>query len=140
MQEATCARPLAALLRPRAIAVVGVSPKGGVGARIVESNARFGAAVRVWPVNPHHREIAGRRCFASLRELPERPDCVVISLPAEAVLDVVAEAADASIPAAFVLSEGFADAASVAGRALQERLTAITNAAGMALAGPNCMG
>jgi acyl-CoA synthetase (NDP forming) len=131
---------VAALLRPRAIALVGVSPKGGAGARILQSNARFGFAVPAWPVNPNHREIAGHRCYASFKELPAIPDCVVVSVPSEAVLDVVGEAAAAGIRGAFVISEGFADAATDAGRALQERLVARANAAGMALAGPNCMG
>jgi acetyltransferase len=133
-------RAVAALLRPRAIALVGVSPKGGAGARILESNARFAGAVPAWPVNPNYREIAGQRCYASFKELPETPDCVMISVPAQAVLDVVAAAAAAGIGAAFVISEGFADTASDAGRALQQRLIALAQACGMALAGPNCMG
>jgi acetate---CoA ligase (ADP-forming) len=134
------ARPVQALLRPRAIALVGVSPKGGAGARILESNARFDRAVPTWPVNPHYREIAGQRCYGSFKELPEVPDCVVISVPAEKVLDVIGEAAAAGIRGAFVISEGFADADSDAGRALQERLAGLAEAADMALAGPNCMG
>jgi acetate---CoA ligase (ADP-forming) len=133
-------RPVRALLRPRAIALVGVSPKGGAGARILESNARFARAIPTWPVNPNYREIAGQRCYGSLAELPQVPDCVVVSVPAEAVLDVVAAAAAAGIRGAFVISEGFADAATEAGRALQERLVGIVRAADMALAGPNCMG
>ena len=133
-------RPVQALLRPRAIALVGVSPKGGVGARILESNARFARAVPIWPVNPNYREIAGQRCYGSFKDLPERPDCVVVSLPAEAVLGVVEEAAAAGIRGVFVISEGFADAASDAGRDLQERLVKLTRAANIALAGPNCMG
>jgi acetyltransferase len=56
------------------------------------------------------------------------------------VLDVIAEAAAAGIRAAFVISEGFADAASEAGRALQARLVGLARASNMALAGPNCMG
>src|SRR5580704_7669620 len=138
--DATTLPAVAALLRPRAIALVGVSPKGGAGARILQSNARFGFAVPAWPVNPNHREIAGHRCYASFKELPAIPDCVVVSVPSEAVLDVVGEAAAAGIRGAFVISEGFADAATDAGRALQEQLVARANAAGMALAGPNCMG
>jgi acetyltransferase len=131
---------VAALLRPRAIALVGVSPKGGAGARILESNERFAGAVPAWPVNPNYREIAGQRCYGALADLPERPDCVVISVPAEAVLDVVGQAAAAGIGAAFVISEGFADAATDAGRALQQRLVALAQESRMALAGPNCMG
>ena len=87
MQDTMPARALQALLRPRAIALVGVSPKGGAGARILQSNARFDRAVPIWPVNPHHREIAGQRCYGSLMDLPQRPDCVVIAVPATAVLD-----------------------------------------------------
>jgi acyl-CoA synthetase (NDP forming) len=143
MQEATPETMrvgVQALLRPRAIALVGVSPKGGAGARILQSNARFDRAVPTWPVNPHHREIAGQRCYGSLMDLPQRPDCVVIAVPATAVLDVIEAAAAAGIAGAFVISEGFADAATDAGRALQERLVARARAADMALAGPNCMG
>src|SRR3984957_17395757 len=116
------ALPVGALLRPRAIALVGVSAKGGAGARILDSNARFGFAVPTWPVNPNYREIAGHRCFGSFKDLPQVPDCVVISVPAEAVIDVLGEAAAAGIRGAFVISEGFADAASDAGRQLAPRL------------------
>jgi acyl-CoA synthetase (NDP forming) len=133
-------RAVQALLRPRAIALVGVSPKGGAGARILESNARFACAVPTWPVNPNYREVAGQRCYQAFEDLPERPDCVVVSVPAEAVLDVVGAAAAAGIRGAFVISEGFADAATDAGRALQERLAGLAEASNMALAGPNCMG
>ena len=132
--------PVSALLRPRAIALVGVSAKGGTGARILESNERFGRKVPTWPVNPNYAEIGGQRCYPSLKELPEIPDCVVISVPADAVIDVVAEAAAAGIRGAFVISEGFADAANDAGRERQARLVKLAREAGMAVAGPNCMG
>jgi acyl-CoA synthetase (NDP forming) len=140
MPDTMPAHPVRALLRPRAIALVGVSPKGGAGARILESNARFARAVPTWPVNPNHREIAGQRCYAAFKDLPDVPDCVVVSVPAEAVLDVIAEAAAAGIRGAVVISEGFADAASEAGRALQARLVQLARTSNMALAGPNCMG
>jgi acetate---CoA ligase (ADP-forming) len=140
MRQTMPVRPVQALLRPRSIALVGVSAKGGAGARILESNARFGFAVPTWPVNPNYREIAGHRCYPSFKDLPEVPDCVVVSVPAEAVLDVVAEAAATGIQGAFVISEGFADAATDAGRELQERLVKLAREANMAIAGPNCMG
>jgi acetyltransferase len=140
MQDTRPAHPVWALLRPRALALVGVSPKGGAGARILQSNARFARAIPTWPVNPNYSEIAGERCYAAFKDLPEVPDCVVVSVPAEAVLDVVAKAAAAGIRAAFIISEGFADAANPAGRELQSRLVDLARASNMALAGPNCMG
>jgi acyl-CoA synthetase (NDP forming) len=132
--------PVEALLRPRAIALVGVSAKGGAGARILESGARFGFTVPTFPVNPNYDEVGGHRCYKSLQDLPQRPDCVVISVPAEAVVDVLGDAAAAGIRGAFVISEGFADAASDEGRERQQRLVALARTANMAVAGPNCMG
>jgi acetate---CoA ligase (ADP-forming) len=129
-----------ALLRPRAIALVGISAKGGAGVSILKSGQRFGFEVPTWPVNPNASEIAGHRTYQSLRDLPQVPDCVVVSVPADAVLDVLGEAADTGIRSAFVVSEGFADAATAEGRARQERLAAFARTAHMAVAGPNCMG
>src|SRR5438105_173965 len=140
MSQSAPALPVEALLRPRAIALVGVSPKGGAGANILKSGSRFGFAIPTWPVNPNYTEVLGHRCYKSLRELPQRPDCVVVSVPAEAVAEVVSEAASVGIPGAYVISEGFADAANDEGRARQARLVTIARDARMALAGPNCMG
>jgi acetyltransferase len=140
MEREFSSLPVEALLRPRSIALVGISPKGGAGANILKSGERFGFEIPTWPVNPHYDEIAGHRCYKSLRDLPQRPDCAVVCVPADAVLGVVSETAAASIPAAYVISEGFADAANEEGRARQARLVAVARKAKIALAGPNCMG
>jgi acyl-CoA synthetase (NDP forming) len=132
--------PVEALLKPRSIALVGVSAKGGAGANILKSGERFGFGVPTWPVNPNYEAIGSQRCYKSLRDLPQVPDCVAVAVPAEAVLDVVGEAAALGIRGAFVGSEGFADAANDAGRKRQEQLVALARGANMALAGPNCMG
>ena len=70
MHQALSPPPIQALLRPRAIALVGVSAKGGAGANILRSGQRFGFAVPTWPVNPNATEIDGQRCYKSLAELP----------------------------------------------------------------------
>jgi acetate---CoA ligase (ADP-forming) len=132
--------PIEALLRPRSIALVGVSAKGGAGANILRSGERFGFVVPTWPVNPNATEIAGQRCYASLRDLPQTPDCVVVALPAGAVLDVVGEASALGVRGVYVVSEGFADAANDEGRERQAKLVALARYANIALAGPNCMG
>src|SRR6266566_6393292 len=109
MERPLATLPVEALLRPRSIALIGVSPKGGAGANILKSGERFGFGVPTWPVNPNYDEIAGQRCYKSLRDLPATPDCVVVAVPADAVLGVIEEAASAGIRAAYVVSEGFAD-------------------------------
>ena len=134
------APPVEALLKPRAIALVGVSAKGGAGANILKSGQRFSFTVPTWPVNPNASEIGGCRCYPSLRELPQTPDCVVVAVPAGAVLDVVGEAAAIGVRGIYVVSEGFADAANDEGRARQAQLIALARSHNIALAGPNCMG
>jgi acyl-CoA synthetase (NDP forming) len=132
--------PIAALLRPRAIALVGVSPRGGVGAKILETSQRSSFRCPIWLVNANYAEINGTQCYASLASLPERPDCVVVSVPADAVLGVLAEAAGLGIPSVIVIAEGFADAGTEEGRERQRRLAEFARSAGMAIVGPNCMG
>jgi len=49
---------------------------------------------RVFPVNPREREIAGRPVYASVRDVPERPDVVSVYVPPAVALallpDIVA--------------------------------------------------
>src|SRR5262249_14433536 len=121
--------PIEALLKPRAIALVGVSAKGGAGANILRSGERFGFVVPTWPVNPNATEIGGVRCCAALSALPQTPDCVVVAVPAGTVLDVVGEAAALGVRGVYVVSEGFADAANDEGRERQAKLVALARSA-----------
>ena len=140
MEDTTRPWPIKALLRPRSIALVGVSAQGGAGAKILESGQAQNFEYPIWPVNPNRSEIGGIRCYKSLKDLPEVPDCVVVSVPAAGVLGVLTEACELGIPAAFVISEGFADAATDEGWERQRKLAALACSANMAVAGPNCMG
>src|SRR5438876_4044404 len=136
MHQPAPALPIEKLLRPRAIALVGVSAKGGAGANILRSGQRFGFAVPTWPVNQNATKIDGQRCYRSLAELPAVPDCVIIALPADAVHNVVAQAAALGVRGVYVVSEGFADAANDQGRERQTKLAALARSVNLALAGP----
>ena len=127
-------------MKPGSIAFVGVSAKGGAGAKMMEFGKLAGFTGQIWPVNPGAKEIGGFACYPSLAALPETPDCVVVAVKAEAVLGVVSEAAAKGTRAVLVVSEGFADAATEEGRALQAKLVELARAKGIAVAGPNCMG
>ena len=131
---------LHALLRPRSVAVVGASPKGSTGGRILGNVLGSGFQGAVYPVNPNYTEVRGKPCFPSIDGLPEVPDCVIVALPVSRVLAVIEEAADAGVPSGIVVAEGFADGDTVAGRRRQEELQRLAGAAGMAVTGPCCMG
>jgi acetyl coenzyme A synthetase (ADP forming)-like protein len=128
------------LLRPRAIAVVGVSrnPRG-IGRRIFDEllAARFHGPVH--PITASAADIDGVRAFATVSAAPAPIDLAVIAVPHEAVLAVVDDCAKAGIRALVVITAGFAEAGTE-GRQLQQTLTAAVRGYGMRMVGPNCLG
>src|SRR6185369_15623936 len=75
------------LLKPRSIALLGASARPqSAGRAMVEMCCIDGFAGGVYLVNPNYQEISGRRCYASLADLPETVDHVVLGL-ANAQLD-----------------------------------------------------
>ena len=75
----------------RVIAVVGLSahwhrPSNFAAKYMIEHG------YRVIPVNPQYREVLGRRCYASLREIPEKVDLVDVFRRTEDVPPVAEDA------------------------------------------------
>jgi acetyltransferase len=128
------------LLAPRSIALVGASEREGSLARIVHSNLVAGGLHgALYAVNPGHREVFGRRAYASLLDLPQAPDMALIATPARTVPKILEQAGVAGIKAAVVLSSGFGEADG-AGRALQDAAVAAARRGGVRVLGPNCLG
>ena len=126
---------------PRSVAFVGATEDlGKFGGRCVRLLIDFGYEGPIYPVNPKRSEIFGRRCFASIAELPETPDHVGIVLPATAVPAALEGCARRGVPFATVFTSGFAETATDEGRALQARLVEVARAGGVRFMGPNCNG
>jgi acyl-CoA synthetase (NDP forming) len=135
--------PLAPLLEPRAVAVVGASTRpGSFGDTLVAQLLAGGYRGAVHLVNPRYREVAGRPCHPSLSDLPGPVDLAVLAVPNAALEAQLQAAADAGIPAAVIFASCLdPDPEPPMGRPpLAERLAAIARAAGMAVCGGNGMG
>lgn len=131
---------LAAFLNPRSVALVGCpSDLSRPGARPLLYLQKHGYSGQLYPVNPRHAQIGGLRAYPSLADVPERPDTVWIGVPGGEVQAVLEEAARLKIPNAVILTAGFGET-DAAGRARQEALRAIADAAGMTVLGPNMLG
>ena len=128
-----------ALFEPRSVALVGASASPGKVGHVVLRNLVATYAGDVHPIHPTEREILGRPCRASVREVPGPVDLAVIVVPATATPAVLEDCASAGVRAAIIISGGFAEAGPD-GRALQDRVAAIARAAGIRLVGPNCFG
>jgi acyl-CoA synthetase (NDP forming) len=128
------------LLRPRSIAIVGVSPEAGsLGGNVLTNLTRIGFKGDIHLVSRNNREIGGRACVGSIDELPEGIDVAVLAVPRQASIDAVKACVRRKIGAALVFASGFAEM-DEAGRADQDAMARIADEAKLALCGPNCIG
>ena len=148
-RQAIALRPL---LRPRSVAIVGISAPtppspasgggqggGSLGGNVLANLSRIGFQGDVHLVSRNNREIGGRVCVASIDELPDGVDVAVLAVPRQATVDAVRACVRRKIGAALVFASGFAEMDEV-GRAEQEEMARIANEAKLALCGPNCIG
>ncbi len=131
---------LAALLSPRSIAIVGASEDPArPGNETLRALTTLGYRGAIYAINPKYRELQGRPCFPSLAQVPGDIDLVVCAVPAAAVPEVIGQAAQKGVRLAVIMSGGFRETGE-AGAALQDRVCALAQAAGIRLLGPNCLG
>ena len=131
---------LGPLLRPRSVAIVGVSPEAGsLGGNVLTNLTRIGFKGDVHLVSRSNREIGGRACVGSIDELPEDIDVAVLAVPRQGSIDAVKACVRRKIGAALVFASGFAEM-DEAGRVDQDEMARIAAEAKLALCGPNCIG
>ncbi|WP_042418208.1 bifunctional acetate--CoA ligase family protein/GNAT family N-acetyltransferase [Streptacidiphilus anmyonensis] len=122
------------LLRPRSVAVVGVSRRPGtVGHSLLLKIRHGGFTGSLWPVNPHAGQIDGLLCFPSLDALPGVPDLAVLAVPANQVAAVAEECGQRGVRALVALTSGLS-------RTQSGRLLRACRRHSMRLVGPNCLG
>jgi acyl-CoA synthetase (NDP forming) len=138
--DATAASRIERLLRPRSVAIVGVSPEPGHPGGSVLANlerCRFEGPIHL--VSRSRTEFNGRPCVPSIDDLPHGVDVAVLVIPQTAVIDAIAALGRRGAGGAIVFASGYAEVGD-AGRAEQERLAAAARAANVAVLGPNCIG
>jgi len=134
------AASLRPMLEPEAVAIVGASrDPASLGRRILDAlvAADFGGSI--YPVNAGASEVAGRRAYRSVRDVPPGVDLAVVAVPRDRVLGVVDDCAAAGVKSLVVITAGYAEAGDE-GRAMQQTLVERVRAYGMRMVGPNCMG
>ncbi len=129
---------LAAVFEPRRVALVGASDQPGkMGELFWRNLASFPG--EVVPVTASAETVAGRKAYPTLAAVDGDVDLAVVVVPARAVPAVIRDAAAKGVPAAVVITGGFAEAGP-AGARLQDELIAAARAGGVRIVGPNCFG
>lgn len=127
-----------ALLRPRSVAIVGMSSKPKTAGHIVLGNLtlnKFSGDIHL--VGRSGGTIEGRPVLASVDELPQGVDLAVFTLPASNVVEAIEACGRRKVRVAVVFAAGFAE---MGDRGSQDRLTSAAQKGGVAVLGPNCLG
>ena len=131
---------IARLMRPRSVAIVGISPEpssaGFLMLRNLDAYAYSGA---IHLVSRNRSEIGGRPCVKTVDDLPEGVDAAMLLIPRVAIEDAVKACARRKIGGIIIFAAGFGEAGGE-WKAAQDRIAALAEAAGIALCGPNCLG
>ncbi|RJG22071.1 acetate--CoA ligase family protein [Massilia cavernae] len=131
---------LGRLLRPRSIALIGVSAEpGSAGGAVLSNLERFGYQGNIHLVSRTQKEVHGRPCVASVDDLPHGVDVAVLGVPQAAILGTLESCAARGVGAALVFASGFAET-DAAGKAAQLELATVAGRNNLPVLGPNCLG
>jgi acetyltransferase len=130
-------RNLEHLFAPKSVALVGASERpGSLGATLLHNLLAGGFKGEVWPVNPKYGQLAGRRCYAGVAELPQAPALAVICTPPATIPAIVRQLGARGTRAAVVLSSGI----DAKGRGLRQAMLDAAHPYLLRLLGPNSAG
>lgn len=128
------------LMRPRSIAIVGVSPeRSSAGFLMLKTLEDYAYPGAIHLVSRNRSEINGRPCVKTIEDLPQGVDAAMLLIPRVAIEDAVKSCAKKGVGAIVIFAAGFGEAGGE-WKAAQDRIAAIATGAGIALCGPNCLG
>src|SRR3979490_2067059 len=130
-----------AMLHPRNIVLVGATDKPGNYAERIWNNLikyQFGGGL--YPVNAKRETIWGVPCYKDFASLPDKPDHVLVLVPARFAVQVIRDAAAAGARSATIVTSGFSELQDAESQRLAEELKQAVKETGLAVTGPNCLG
>jgi acyl-CoA synthetase (NDP forming) len=128
------------LLYPKSIAFVGASANISKWGHLIFSNVVAGKYQgKIYMVNPQGKDIAGRKVFKSVADIPDTVDLAVVTVPADKVLCLIPEFEKKAIKNVLLISSGFGETG-LEGKILEDELVEKAREAGILILGPNTMG
>lgn len=130
----------AALLRPRTIALVGISDDPSkTNGRPLRFLRTAGYTGTIYNVNPTRDHVQGETAYPSLSALPEVPEHAFILTNSQLALDAVEECGRLGIRVATILAGGFSESGPE-GAAREQQLRDIARRTGVRVLGPSSLG
>src|SRR6202142_1443384 len=130
-----------AMLHPRNIVLVGATDKpGNYAERIWNNLIKYRFEGDLYPLNSKRETIWGVRCSKDLASLPDKPDHVLVLVPARFAVQVIRDAAAAGARSATIVTSGFSELQDEESQKLADELQQAIRETGLAVTGPNCLG
>ena len=131
---------LDSFFNPSSIAVVGVSnDPSKLGAVVFNNVIDAGYEGKLYAINPKcaGQELYGKPCYASVADLPEAMDLVVVVVPAKFTMPVIDDAIKNKTKNISIITAGFGE---VGNHELEDSIAEKCIQNGINLLGPNCLG
>lgn len=130
-----------AMLHPHNIVLVGATDKpGNYAERIWNNLVKYGFEGGLYPLNAKRETIWGVPCYKDFASLPEKPDHVLVLVPARFAVQVIRDAAAAGARSATIVTSGFSELQDEESQKLAAELQQAVRETGLAVTGPNCLG
>lgn len=130
-----------AMLHPRNIVLVGATDKpGNYAERIWNNLIKYQYEGGLYPVNAKRETIWGVPCYRDFASLPDKPDHVLVLVPARFAVQVIRDAAAAGARSATIVTSGFSELQDEESQRLAVELQRAVRETGLAVTGPNCLG
>jgi acetyltransferase len=134
-------RGVHAMLHPRNIVLVGATDKpGNYAERIWNNLIKYKYEGGLYPINAKRDTVWGVTCYKDFASLPEKPDHVLVLVPARFAVQVIRDAAAAGARSATIVTSGFSELQDEDSQRLAAELQAAVRETGLAVTGPNCLG
>jgi len=128
------------LFSPKSIAIFGASNRpDSVGTLVYENLLAGDFRGELFPINPKHEALKGKRCYPDIQTITTPVDLAVIATPATTVPEIIHACGEHGVRAAIVLSAGFSEGGGK-GAVLERKMLEAAGLYQLRLLGPNCLG
>ncbi len=128
------------LISPKSIAIFGASTRPeSVGTLLFENLLQSKFQGKLYPINPKHTKLKGKKCYPNIQSVTEPVDLAVIATPAPTVPEIIHACGEHGVRAAIVISAGFSEGGG-GGAAIERKMLEAAHQYQIRLLGPNCLG
>jgi acetyltransferase len=130
------ANEISKFLNPKSIAIIGASEHPEkVGGILANKLLKFKGKIIF--INPHDEIIAGKKCYPSVLNYPNKIDMAIIATPAETIKKIIKQCGKKHIKNIIIISAGFSE---VGNFKLENKIKKLILKYKMNVLGPNCFG